>query len=129
MTKLVLSLQENGDPVPVEVTIRDLVMAGWTGRDQEAVDTHIRELAELGVAPPKSTPIFYRVSASLLTRAEDIQVMGRDSTGEVEFVLIQAGERLLVGLGSDHTDRKAATIGVTLSKQMCPKPIAAEVWE
>lgn len=103
------------------MTIEDLVMAGWTGRDQSAVEAHIQELAALGVPGPKRTPIFYRVSASLLTSADKVQVIGFDSTGEVEFVLIQDGERLLAGLGSARTDRKAETIGVTLAKQMCPR--------
>ena len=35
---------------------------------------------------------------------------------------------LFVGLGSDHTDRKVEAYGVTVSKQMCPKPISSEVW-
>ena len=30
-----------------------------------------------------------------------------------------------VGVGSDHTDRKAETVGVTLSKQLCAKPVGA----
>jgi hypothetical protein len=108
---------------------RDLVIAGWTGRDEAAVRAHIRELEELGVPAPRTAPIFSRVSAGLLTTAETIQVMGSDSTGEVEFVLLQDGGRLLVGVGSDHTDRKAETLGVTLSKQLCPKPVSPELWD
>ncbi len=83
----------------------------------------------MGIAPPNRTPIFYRVSVSLLTRANRIQVLGSDSTGEVEVVLIRALDRLLVGLGSDHTDRKVEAISVALSKQMCPKLLAQEVWD
>jgi hypothetical protein len=41
----------------------NLVIAGWTGRDEVALKKHIRELEEIGVRPPKTTPIFYRVSA------------------------------------------------------------------
>ena len=110
-------------------SIEQLVIAGWTGRNLEAVDRHVQELAALGVAPPRCTPIFYRVSASLLTEAQHIQVIGRDSTGEVEFVILRDEGKLLVGLGSDHTDRKFEAVGVTLSKQMCPKPIATDLWE
>ena len=39
--------------------IRELVIAGWTGRDERSLRKHIRELEELGVKPPKTTPIFY----------------------------------------------------------------------
>src|SRR6267142_5110637 len=106
---------------------RELVIAGWTGRDEQALRKHIRELEELGVKPPKTTPIFYRVSAHLLTFSDQIQVSGSDTSGEVEFVLLQ-GSELRVALGSDHTDRKAETIGVSFSKQLCAKPVSRESW-
>jgi len=70
----------------------ELVIAGWTGRDEAALKKHIRELEEIGVRPPKTTPIFYRVAASLFTRASEIQVSGPDTSGEVEFVLMQGNE-------------------------------------
>jgi hypothetical protein len=108
--------------------IDNLVIAGWTGRNQEAMEKHIRELEALGVARPKTTPIFYRVAASLLTSADTIQVSGGESSGEVEFVLWSLADGFWVGVGSDHTDRKAETINVSLSKQMCAKPVSAEVW-
>src|SRR5687768_15705876 len=111
-----------------DVPVRDLIIAGWTGRDRAAVDRHIRELAELGVRPPARTPIFYRVAASLLTTSAAVDVIGRESTGEVECVLLNHGGEWWVGVGSDHTDRKAETVGVTLSKQLCPKPLAASLW-
>jgi Protein of unknown function (DUF2848) len=105
-----------------------LVIAGWTGRDEAALRKHIRELEELGVKPPKTTPIFYRVAAELLTHANSIQVSGSETSGEVEFVLLAKPDGLWVTVGSDHTDRKAETIGVSLSKQLCAKPIAREAW-
>ncbi len=37
--------------------------------------------------------------------------------------------RIFVGVGSDHTDRKVESYGVTVSKQMCDKPIASVLWE
>jgi len=105
----------------------ELVIAGWTGRDQAALHKHIKELEEIGVKPPKSTPIFYRVAASLFTYGNEIQVSGPDTSGEVEFVLMK-GEELRVCVGSDHTDRKTETIGVSLSKQLCAKPVSPESW-
>ena len=108
--------------------VRQLVIAGWTGRDEAALRKHIRELEAIGVKAPKSTPIFYRVAASLFTHATEIQVCGPDTSGEVEFVLIQDDGALRVALGSDHTDRKAETIGVSLSKQLCAKPASRDTW-
>ena len=106
----------------------ELVIAGWTGRDEAALRKHIRELEEIGVKPPKSTPIFYRVAASLFTTAGEIEVSGPDTSGEVEFVLLKTEAELRVAVGSDHTDRKAETIGVSLSKQLCAKPVSAQSW-
>jgi hypothetical protein len=108
--------------------IKHLVIAGWTGRDQTALEAHIRELEALGIARPKSTPIFYRVAASLLTSADRIEVIGADSSGEVEVIVYALADGMWLGLGSDHTDRKAEAIGVTLSKQMCAKPVSALLW-
>jgi hypothetical protein len=105
------------------------VIAGWTGRDPVARDKHIAELEELGVPRPATTPIFYRVAASRLTLAPSIEVSGEESSGEVEFVLIRSGDRILVGVGSDHTDRKVETYNITVSKQMCDKPIAPDLWD
>ena len=93
-----------------------------------AVEKHIRELERLGVKRPATTPIFYRVSAARLTTDAEIEVVGETSGGEVEFVLLQHGGRMWVGTGSDHTDREVETYGVTVSKQMCDKPIAPVFW-
>ena len=109
------------------IRVEQLVIAGWTGRDEAALRKHIRELEEIGVKPPKTTPIFYRVAASLFTYSDEIQVSGPDTSGEVEFVLLQEKD-LRVAVGSDHTDRKAETIGVSLSKQLCAKPVSRDSW-
>jgi hypothetical protein len=108
--------------------IHSLVIAGWTGRDAAAVEEHIAELERLGVPRPKSAPIFYRVAASLLTTAPAVEMMGPDSSGEVEPVVVSLPDGLWVGVGSDHTDRKAETVGITLAKQLCCKPISAVLW-
>jgi hypothetical protein len=108
--------------------VRELVIAGWTGRDVAALEKHIRELEAIGVKRPKTTPIFYRVAASLLTSDNTIEVLGDQSSGEAECVVYGRDDGIFVGLGSDHTDRKAETVSVSLSKQMCAKPVSREVW-
>jgi hypothetical protein len=123
-----LGLQSGADTTRHDVAIDDLVVAGWTGRDPAAVEKHIKELEALGVKRPASTPIFYRCSASRITTDTEIEVTGDKSGGEVEFVLLQHGGRMWVGTGSDHTDREVETYGVTVSKQMCDKPIAPILW-
>ena len=110
------------------ITIRQAIIAGWTGRDRAALEKHIRELEELGVKRPATTPIFYRVAATRMTTDATIQASGGASSGEVEFALFKDGGKLWVGLGSDHTDREVETYNVTVSKQMCDKPFAPEFW-
>lgn len=112
----------------VTVEIEDLVIAGWTGRDVEALNHHIEELKAIGVQPPSQVPIYYRVAASMLTQADRIQVLGDDSSGEVEPVLISAADRLWVTLGADHTDRKVESYGIAVSKQLCAKPVGRTAW-
>jgi uncharacterized protein DUF2848 len=108
--------------------INSLVIAGWTGRNVAALEAHIKELEAIGVKRPKTVPIFYRVACSTLTTAMFIEVMADKSSGEVEFVLFALDDGLWLGVGSDHTDRKAETIGVTLSKQLCAKPVGMTLW-
>jgi hypothetical protein len=118
-----------GGATPLTLAIDRAVIAGWTGRDPLARDKHIAELEALGIARPATTPIYYRCSARRLTLEDAIEVCGNDSSGEVEFVLIGWQGRIFVGVGSDHTDRKVESLSVTVSKQMCDKPMASELWE
>jgi hypothetical protein len=108
--------------------VHSLVIAGWTGRNLPALEAHIKELEALGVKRPKSVPIFYRNAAALLTTGPAIEAVGDKSSGEVEFVLFALDDGMWIGVGSDHTDRKAETINVSLSKQMCGKPVSSKLW-
>lgn len=112
----------------LELELTHLVVAGWTGRDQAAIQHHIEELAALGVKPPSATPLYYRVSASLLTQADRIEAVGEASSGEVEPLVVQQGGRRWLGLASDHTDRALEAHSVAMSKQVCAKPCASELW-
>ena len=112
----------------VAVNIENLVVAGWTGRDAAAIAHHIEELAAIGVPPPSGVPLFYRIATGQLTQTRHLQVLGADSSGEVEPVLVSLADGLWVGVGSDHTDRKAEAMGVALSKQLCGKVVAPQLW-
>ena len=129
MFDLTFTIEDKGVGTPLTLAIDQAVIAGWTGRDPVARDKHIAELEAIGIARPASTPIYYRVAANRITMDDRIEVCGGDSSGEVEFVLIGWQGRIFVGCGSDHTDRKVEAYSVTVSKQMCDKPIASELWE
>jgi len=118
----------DGSVERLPVAIERLVIAGWTGRDRAKLQEHIDELKELGVAPPTSTPIYYPLSAALVTQADAIQVIGDGSSGEVEAMLIGTARGMLVTLASDHTDRVAEAYSIQISKQMCQKPVARAAW-
>jgi hypothetical protein len=126
---LTFTIDAQGTTTPLTLAIDQAVVAGWTGRDPVARDKHIAELEAIGIARPATTPIYYRVSARRLTMEDVIEVCGGNSSGEVEFVLIGWQGRTFVGLGSDHTDRKVESYSVTVSKQMCDKPIGSVLWE
>jgi hypothetical protein len=128
-TRIPFHLVSDGATHPAEVAIGDLVLAGWSGRDRAAQEAHVVEMEKLGIKRPPSMPVYYRVSSSLVTRADAIEVVGGDSSGEVEFVIVPIGRDLWIGAGSDQTDRKVESYGITVSKQMCEKPMAAELWK
>ena len=129
MFDLTFTVEDKGASTPLTLAIDKAVIAGWTGRDPVARDKHIAELEAIGIARPATTPIYYRCSARRITLADRIEVSGTDSSGEVEFVLIGWQGRIFVGCGSDHTDRKVESYSVTVSKQMCDKPVASVLWE
>jgi Protein of unknown function (DUF2848) len=128
MARLEFDGAAKGGVEKVAVDIGDLVIAGWTGRDVAALDRHIEELKAIGVQPPSKVPLYYRVAAQMLTQADRIQVLGDDTSGEVEPVLVGAADRLWVAVGADHTDRKLESYGVAHSKQVCPKVLGRTAW-
>lgn len=106
---------------------RTLIIAGFTGRNKAAVDSHIRELAREGVPAPTSVPTFYVLQHSLLCNTPSINAPAM-SSGEVEPVLLCLAHRWYVTVGSDHTARDLERTNIAQSKGACPKPIATEVW-
>jgi hypothetical protein len=115
-----------GAPVPFDVA--GVVLAGYTGRDQELVRRHVAELAEHGVPGPERIPAFYSVTPGLVSPARSIDVLGPDTSGEVELILLHSGGELYVGLASDHTDRALERQSVRFAKQLCPKVVCPELW-
>ncbi|MDR3399684.1 MAG: DUF2848 domain-containing protein [Pandoraea sp.] len=127
-SRLSFQVSGNGANTNVDVQVDTLIIAGWAGRDRDAVEHHIAELAALGVRRPSNTPCFYRLAPALLAQDDAIDVVGQTSSGEAECVLVRHGDDLLVSVGSDHTDREVEAYGVTVSKQVCAKPVARAAW-
>jgi hypothetical protein len=117
----------DGREIPFEP--RALVVAGFTGRDREAVAAHVEELARHGVPAPDETPTFYPLSPELLTTDAKISVASAASSGEVEPVLFCVDGRRYVGVGSDHTARDLERVSIAESKAACPKVVGLDVIE
>jgi hypothetical protein len=113
----------------LELPINRIYCIGYAGRNQAKVREHIDELAKIGVAAPPRTPTVYPVSTYLLTVQPTITAQGKETSGEVEFVLFVQGDKIYVSVGSDHTDRELEKGSITKSKQMCEKIVAAQVWD
>jgi 4-hydroxyphenylacetate 3-monooxygenase len=124
MTTLVLHDLLTGDHHVVEV--RRVLVAGFTGRDTEAVRQHIEELAAVGVPVPTETPALYRLGPDRVTQGEVLVVSGGDTSGEVEPVVVRAGGRSWLTVGSDHTDREVERTSIEASKDACAKVVGTE---
>lgn len=121
VAELRLATAGTGDAVVVRA--ERLVIAGYTARDEASVREHIDELAAIGVPPPPTVPMFYHLDPELLTTDDVVDVGGDLTSGEVEPVLVRAGGRWYLGVGSDHTDRDLEREDIGAAKAACPKPL------
>lgn len=105
----------------------ELYAIGYAGRNKDKTWEHIEELKKIGVPEPKSVPELYHLNPELLNYSDTVHIIGDETSGEVEIVLIADKDgNIEVTVGSDHTDRGLETISIQKSKQICPKPIAEE---
>lgn len=121
MTALVLQEADRHETHVVEV--RRLLVAGFTGRDVGAVTEHVDELAAMGVPVPDATPSLYQLDPELVRQTTALVVSGANTSGEVEPVVVVAGGRRLLTVGSDHTDRDVERVDIAASKAACTKVI------
>ena len=124
-----LKLERNGQRTPLRFAYERMVNAGYTGRNQAEVRKHIEELARKGIPGPPATPTLYPVIRRALVKDPVIEVYSRETCGEAEYVLLIENEnRVYVGVGSDHTDRKLEEWDIPRAKQICPNVIGSKVW-
>ncbi len=124
-----LLLKADGEVIPVNPSFKELILAGWSGRDKDKVMEHVKELEEIGVPPPEEVPQFFRVGTHLLTHSKSITHLGGRNNGEVEYVLfVRGGRPLYLTVGSDHTCRDLERRSVPLSKWVYPKVIPPALW-
>lgn len=113
----------------VQVDVSRMVNAGYSGRDEAAVQAHIDELVADGVTAPEQVPATYAVAPNSLRAAPDaIQVVGGDTSGEAEFGLVLAGGETYVVAASDQSDRALERDSVQKAKQITPNVVSAGAW-
>lgn len=128
MKMIQLTVHAHDRSYPLEFPVRRMVNAGYVGRDRQAVQAHIDELSRSGIPPPTAVPALFPLATDNLTTANQVEVIGGRSSGEVEYVLFLTPDDILVGVGSDHTDRALERQSLVKSKQICPNVVSTEVW-
>lgn len=117
------------DGLGIDLEIERVYNAGYSGRDQEAVQAHIDELVEEGIPEPENVPEIYELGPhTTAIDPESIRVVGSDTSGEAEFALLRAGGETYVAAASDHTDRDLETRSIQESKQIAPNVLSRRVW-
>jgi hypothetical protein len=112
----------------LSLEVKRALAAGASGRDREKVRKHIAHMSSLGVKPPPHVPMLYPLLPTLVTNADDIAVIGTDSTPEIEVVLFRTGGADYLTVGSDHTDRHIEAVSALQGKNSCPKIVGATAW-
>ena len=128
MTTLIFELPDGSSE---SVTVTTLLNAGYAGRDQEEVASHIAELAELGVPAPTATPAMYPVSPYLAQQTSHVDVQHGRTSGEAEWALVITGpgrDDVLLTAACDHTDRELEVHSVAWSKNASPDVLGSTAW-
>jgi hypothetical protein len=122
-----VELNVNGEVVTISVD--RIVNAGYSGRDEGAVQDHINELVEDGVDVPDSVPTTYKLAPNtLLVDPGTVQVVGKDTSGEAEFGLLAVDDEVYVVAASDQTDRNLEPENIQKSKQVAPNVVSQLAW-
>jgi hypothetical protein len=118
----------DGDEETVSFDVERILNLGYTGRNEEAVQEHIDELAEEGIESPDEFPVPYPKPNHLIETGGSFEMMSDRTSGEVEFVLLPGADETYVTVGSDHTDRELEQESIPLAKAVCPNFVGERVW-
>lgn len=116
------------DGTSASVEVKNLLNAGYAGREQEEVQAHIAELAALGVPGPSTTPALYPVSPYLASQPDVVDVQHERTSGEAEWALVISDAGPLLTVACDHTDRALEVHGVAWSKNASPDILGRKAW-
>ena len=129
MQTLNLTVVEGGGKrTGLEFPVARILDAGFTGKNREGAMKHVEELKAHGVAAPDRIPAYFAVTREMVTTDDEIEVLGDDTSGEVEVVFLFKGDQVYIAVGSDHTDRELEKDSIPKSKVICPKVVSRDVW-
>jgi hypothetical protein len=113
----------------VTIAVDRVVNAGYSGRDEDAVQAHIDELVEDGIPAPERVPTTYELAPNVLrSDPGTIGVVGDDTSGETEFGLLVTRDDAYVVAASDQTDRTLERESIQKAKRIAPNVISARAW-
>ncbi|QHS18094.1 DUF2848 family protein [Halopenitus persicus] len=122
-----LRLNVHGEVVTVAVD--RVINAGYSGRDEDAVQAHIDELVADGIPAPETVPATYELSPNVLRVDPDaVRVAGTNTSGEAEFGLVVTGGETYVVAASDQTDRDLERDSIQKAKQIAPNVLSGDAW-
>jgi hypothetical protein len=125
-----LTVDGRDGPQPRDLEVARAYNLGFTIRDPEKMRRHLEEVHREGVPMPSVDvpPIIFPISPWATLTDDEIPVQTDRTSGEVEIVVVDAEDGVLVGVGSDHTDRKLEAIDIPWGKQVAPNVMAPHVW-
>ena len=122
-------VEADGGRLELEFPVARILDAGFTGKNREGAMKHVEELKAHGVAAPDRIPAYFAVTREMVTTDDEIEVLGDDTSGEVEVVFLFKGDEVYIAVGSDHTDRELEKDSIPKSKVICAKVVSREVWK
>lgn len=121
-------IEKNGSSTEITAVFHHACLFGWAGRNKEEVKKHAIELEEHGIRGPKNMPEHFLISPTMMGQQEEIQCIGDKTCGEIEFFFFLHEGDILVGVGSEHTDRALEAVDMIKSKAVCEKVMSRQVW-
>lgn len=121
-------IHRDGRCSPLSFPVQSVWNGGLAYRNLAVSEQHIAELRQQGIEAEVERPMVFPLTPQVVTTAEVIDVLGMETSGEVEYVLLVVGDQCYVTVGSDHSDRLLERVSVQMSKQVCPNVVARQVW-
>jgi hypothetical protein len=128
--KLDLVLVKGKQKKKMVFEVKRMLNGGYCGRNQEEIKKHMEEVKQLGSTEVfDEIPVFFPVLKDRISFDKEIEVVGTQTSGEAEFAILVAKDKIYIAAASDHTDRDLEKKTILKSKQVAPNILSKEVWD